>query len=380
MSAIFVYVFGFDYNVVSFSVYTSVTWLFLPFPVPYLEIWCVVNFGWFSIPVFPVPTHLAVMYLWNNSFHCIQSVCAKVLNSLSASLGCSLSFVMNLWAPTSVETRLLISSCIHKDAWIYLLIFVLKNAFGKQLLPGRVQNVLFPYCAQPGLFVVENHSGMKKQGTTPFQNTEECPFFRQGTKAVESWVRRQQVWDRWVTPWSVPFSQQMLMSGCCGDILQRKVLAPRDATPCYILARTSEPLTQSLPPGSQSLPFPKSLSTWVTYLYRWLEDDSSILQQFLLLSSKAKRKKKYFKCFGKTIVTSEHPFSSQHLLWKRVAVRAQFYSLRIFHVCPKGCFTAPPKKVLPSFARLTANQKLPCHKWQVAMTSPGDQQDVDRWA
>lgn len=36
--------------------------------------------------------------------------------------------------------------------------------------------------------------------------------------------------------------------------------------------------------------FPSHLSTWVTYLFRWLEDDSSILQQLLLLSSKAKRK------------------------------------------------------------------------------------------
>lgn len=91
-------------------------------------------------------------------------------------------------------------------------------------------------------------------------------------------------------------------------------------------------------------------------------------------------KKKYFKCFCKTIVTSEHPFSSQHLLWKRVAVRTQFFSLWVLHVCPKGYFTAPLKKVLSSFARLTANQKLPSCKWQVAMTSPGDQQNVDRCA
>lgn len=32
------------------------------------------------------------------------------------------------------------------------------------------------------------------------------------------------------------------------------------------------------------------LPTWVTYLYRWLEDDGSILQQLLQLWSKAKRK------------------------------------------------------------------------------------------
>lgn len=91
-------------------------------------------------------------------------------------------------------------------------------------------------------------------------------------------------------------------------------------------------------------------------------------------------KKKYFKCFCKTIVTSEHPFSSQHLLWKRVAVRTQFFSLWVLHVCPKGYFTAPLKKVLSSFARLTANQKLPSYKWQVAMTSPGNQQNVDTCA
>lgn len=72
---------------------------------------------------------------------------------------------MNLWTPTCVETRLSISSCIYKDAWNYLLIFILKNAIGQQLLPGGVHNcylnVLFPACAQPGLFVVENLSGMR---------------------------------------------------------------------------------------------------------------------------------------------------------------------------------------------------------------------------
>lgn len=83
---------------------------------------------------------------------------------------------------------------------------------------------------------------------------------------------------------------------------------------------------------------------------------------------------------AKPIFTSEHPFSSQHLLWKRVAVRAQFFSLWILHVCPKGYFMAPPNKVLSSFARLTANQKLPSCKWQVVMTSPGDQQNVDTLA
>lgn len=60
---------------------------------------------------------------------------------------------MNLWTPTCMETRLFISSCIYKDAWRYLLIFIFKNAIGKQLLPGRVHkyylNVLFSACAQP---------------------------------------------------------------------------------------------------------------------------------------------------------------------------------------------------------------------------------------
>lgn len=48
------------------------------------------------------------------------------------------------------------------------------------------------------------------------------------------------------------------MSGFCRDVLQRKLLVPGDATPCYILGSTSEPLTQNLPPGSQNLTFSTS--------------------------------------------------------------------------------------------------------------------------
>lgn len=70
--------------------------------------------------VLAVPIYLATLCLWNSqSYHCIQSVCAKALNSLSASLGYFLPFVMDLWTPTSLETRLFIFFRIYKDAWIY---------------------------------------------------------------------------------------------------------------------------------------------------------------------------------------------------------------------------------------------------------------------
>lgn len=40
----------------------------------------------------------------------------------------------------------------------------------------------------------------------------------------------------------MPFPQQMLMSGFCGDVLQRKLLIPGDATPCkYIKTFDSKP-------------------------------------------------------------------------------------------------------------------------------------------
>lgn len=58
----------------------------------------------------------------------------------------------------------------------------------------------------------------------------------------------------------VPFPEQMLMSGFCGDILQRKLPVPGDAASCYMLASTSEPLIQNLHPRSQNLPFSTSSS------------------------------------------------------------------------------------------------------------------------
>lgn len=80
------------------------------------------------------------------------------------------------------------SSCIYKDVWIYLLIFILKNAIGKQLLPEALQkcdlNVLFPACAQPGSFVVENLSGVREEGTTPFQKTGGSPS---SGRALSQW-------------------------------------------------------------------------------------------------------------------------------------------------------------------------------------------------
>lgn len=114
---------------------------------------------------------------------------------------------------------------------------------------------------------------------------------------------------------SVPFPQQMLMSAFCRDILQRKLMIPGDAARCYILASTSKPLTQNPPPGSQNLPFSTSsfnlscasLQMAWGWPFHFAATSTALF--------KGKMKTNSFKCFCKTSVVSERPFTSQQLLW-----------------------------------------------------------------
>lgn len=112
----------------------------------------------------------------------------------------------------------------------------------------------------------------------------------------------------------VPFPEQMLMSGFCGDILQRKLPVPGDAASCYMLASTSEPLIQNLHPRSQNLPFSTSSSnlSYISLQMAWGWRFHFAATSTALVQGE---KKNSFECVCKTRVVSERPFSSQHILW-----------------------------------------------------------------
>lgn len=222
---------------------------------------------------------------------------------------------MDLWTPTSVETRLFISSCKYKGVWIYLLIFILKNAIGKQLLPGRVQNcypnVLFPACAQPRTLCGWKPEWDERTGHNPLLKRWGVPLPQAGHWGSGELSKKA----AGVRQMSYPMIGAIFTADADVRLLWGHLTKKGAGLLEIPLLVISLPVHQNLWLKAFLLDHraylcPSHLSTWVTYLYRCLEDDSSISQQPLLLSSKAKWKKKKFKCFGKTMVISECPFST----------------------------------------------------------------------
>lgn len=192
MSALFLCIFLFDNNIVSFCFYTGVTWLCVSFVIT--SVLCalflsVVSGGLDSF-----------LFLCSQSLYILLRCVFETASLITA-------FSLFVLKPSTVFQLLLATfcpllwTCEHPPLWkpacsfssaytkvpLNLLAFVLRNFTCKQLLSGRVQkcypNILFPAHAQPGLFVVENMSGTREQDTTLFQD-----ILRQGTETVQRWA------------------------------------------------------------------------------------------------------------------------------------------------------------------------------------------------
>lgn len=221
---------------------------------------------------------------------------------------------MDLWTPTSVETRLFISSCKYKGVWIYLLIFILKNAIGKQLLPGRVQNcypnVLFPACAQPRTLCGWKPEWDERTGHNPLSKRWGVPFPQAGHWGSGELSKKA----AGVRQMSYPMSGAIFTADA-GVRLLWGHLTKKGAGSCRFHSL--------LYPCQCIRTFDSKPSSWITELtfvevifqleLRIFTDVLRMTVPFrsnLYFLVPKQNEKKKFKCFGKTIVISECPFST----------------------------------------------------------------------
>lgn len=192
MSALFLCIFLFDYNVISFCFYTGVTRRCVSFVITsvlctsFVSVVSLILDSFFSSCISsPFKSCYAVSLKWLVSPLCPVCLCWRPQPCFSFS--CLLSALSYGLLNTHVSGYQAVHFLLHIQRCLNLPTLILRNYTGKQLLLGRIQkcylNVLFLACAQPGLFVVENLHGTREQDTTLFRD-----ILRQGTETVQNWA------------------------------------------------------------------------------------------------------------------------------------------------------------------------------------------------